>query len=331
MRGLMAGLLVLAALAAPAHAEPPPPDPTPTPAPTYRLNNPDEPAAGRPRPTVQNLPPTPRPVGEPLKLTSDQLIVEVDPAFPRVLRYTDRAGGAHLGGARAVPAVVLNGQPYETTVTARGHDTSTARYVLKFQQLPGVELDAAIWVKGRVTGFSIEAVRDTEAFRVQTVDLPGHDLVSVSSDQPGAATAFTRLDPNSTRTADVFTALTDRTPADPAPVGATYGIVSTSRLAAAVETNSTYDLPAGPTDKDAARLWHQARELPGGGIEVGVWSGQWTHRATGSPFTEDLPWPRSSSPPTPTATARWTGRTARSRSATSWSSRWAPSGPATAW
>ncbi|GAA3196755.1 endo-alpha-N-acetylgalactosaminidase family protein [Nonomuraea roseoviolacea] len=269
----------------------PPPDPTPAP-PSYDLASPDPLPTGAPAPTptAQAIAPKAAAVAEPLTISSDRLTVDLDPAFPRILRYTDRATGATLGGSTGVPAVVLNDRPYEVTVRPAGRDAASARYRLAFPALPGVSLETSVRVRGRVTTFAVDEVADTAAFRVNTIDLPGHDLVSVASDEPGAATAFTRLDPNSTRTADVFAAVTERTAPDPAPVGATYAIVNTARLAAAVESNSTYDRPAGPTDKDAARFWHQARTQPGGTVRVGVWSGQWTHRATGSPFTEERPW-----------------------------------------
>ncbi|MET9240342.1 endo-alpha-N-acetylgalactosaminidase family protein [Nonomuraea sp. NPDC003709] len=268
----------------------PPPDAEPTP--TYELPSPETPPTGTPppSPTAQNEPPRPTRVVRPIAISSPALRVELDPDFPRVLGYTDRASGATLGGSAGVPAVVLNGQARAATVALTGNDGATARYRLTFPDLGGVALGASIGVKGRVTTFRIDSVADTEAFRVNTIDLPGHDLVSVSSAQPGAATAFTRLDPNSTRTADVFAQVTPGTAPDDGPVGATYAIVNTDLLAAAIETNSTYDRPSGVTDRDAARLWHQARKDAGGTVSVGVWSGQWTHRATGSPFTEEPPW-----------------------------------------
>ncbi|GAA2207057.1 endo-alpha-N-acetylgalactosaminidase family protein [Nonomuraea monospora] len=264
--------------------------PTPAPAPTYELPSPEPRPTGAPppAPTAQNLPPTPARVAEPVVIASAALRVELDPAFPRVLGYTDLPSGATLGGSTGVPAVVLNGRPRPAEARLTGNDGAKARYRLDVGD--GVTLSASIGVEGRVTTFSIDEVRDTDAFRVTTIDLPGHDLVSVSGAQPGAATAFTRLDPNSTRTADVFARVTQETAAEETPVGATYAIVHTDRLAAAVETNSTYDQPSGATDRDAARLWHQARKDQDGTMRVGVWSGQWTHRASGSPFTDARPW-----------------------------------------
>ncbi|MGW4229219.1 endo-alpha-N-acetylgalactosaminidase family protein [Streptomyces sp. NPDC004980] len=228
-------------------------------------------------------------------LTSKQLAVTVADDFPRVLTYTDRASGAQLSGsAGPVTAVTLNGTAHPVRLTGAPRTTATtARYTLAFDDLPGVEIDASLSVSGRTTTFKVTAVRDTEAFRVGTIDIPGHDLVSVGSDDPGAATAFTRLDPDSTKTADVFAEVTGGTAADPAPVGASYALVNTGSLAAAVESNSTYDKPSGATGGDDARFWHQARKAGDGSVRVGVWSGQWTYRGEGAPKPEsgeDLPW-----------------------------------------
>ncbi|MFJ6101973.1 endo-alpha-N-acetylgalactosaminidase family protein [Streptomyces sp. NPDC092359] len=227
-------------------------------------------------------------------LTSSRLSVAVAEDFPRVLSYTDRATGARLLGSTVpVTRIVLNGTAREVRAKAAPVlRASSATYTLTFPELPGVEIDARLSVEGRTTTFRVTAVRDTEAFRVGTLDIPGHDLVSVGSSDAGAATAFTRLDPDSTRTADVFAQVTEGTAADTAPVGASYAIVSTGRLAAAVESNSSYDKPTGASARDGARFWHQARRT-GAETRVGVWSGQWTYRGEGAPkpATGDaLPW-----------------------------------------
>lgn len=233
-------------------------------------------------------------VGGDAVIGSDQLSVAVAEDFPRVLSYTDRATGARLLGSTApVTEIVLNGTAY--AVQAKGAPVLTATsaaYTLAFPALAGVEIDATLSVRGRATTFKVTAVRDTEDFRVGTLDIPGHDLVSVGSGDPGARTAFTRLDPDSTRTADVFAEITDATAAETAPVGASYALVNTDRLAAAVESNSSYDKPAGPSARDGARFWHQARRTATE-TRVGVWSGQWTYRGEGAPRPEsgdDLPW-----------------------------------------
>lgn len=248
----------------------------------FALTGPVLPAAADPAPAVAQA-----------VIGSAQLSVAVADDFPRVLAYTDRASGAELlGSTNPVDKVTLNGKAYAVAVKGAPVLTgSKASYTLTFPDLAGVEIDASLSVSGRATTFKVTAVRDTADFRVGTIDIPGHDLVSVGSADGGAETAFTTLDNDSTRTADVFGKVAADTPADASPVGASYAIVNTGRLAAAVESNSTYDKPSGKTGGDDARFWHQARKSADGSTRVGVWSGQWTYRGEGAPAPDkDLPW-----------------------------------------
>ncbi|WP_433166872.1 endo-alpha-N-acetylgalactosaminidase family protein [Kribbella sp. CA-247076] len=227
-----------------------------------------------------------------LTLRSNELTVTVGADFPRVIKYVDNASGQALGGQpEAISTVTIDGVARTARLaaptTVRG---GTASYKLAFDALPGVELDASLSVAGRVTTFRVDAVRDTEASRVHTIDIPDHDLVSVASTDAGATTAFTTLDPDSTRTADKITPITSATPAEPSATGAAYAFVNTSGLAAGIESNSVYDKPSGQSVDDGARFWHRARKAADGTTRVGVWSGQWTYRADTSPYTEPLPW-----------------------------------------
>ncbi|TCC57410.1 hypothetical protein E0H73_28885 [Kribbella pittospori] len=227
-----------------------------------------------------------------LTLRSNDLTVTVGADFPRVIKYVDNASGQALGGQPdTISTVTIDG------VARTAHlaepptvDPGRASYKLAFDALPGVELDASLSLTGRVTTFAIDAIRDTEASRVHTIDIPDHDLVSVASTDAGATTAFTTLDPDSTRTADKITPITATTPAEPSATGATYAFVNTSTLAAGIESNSVYDKPSGQSVDDGARFWHRARKSTDGSTRVGVWSGQWTYRADTSPYTEPLPW-----------------------------------------
>ncbi|WP_069170503.1 endo-alpha-N-acetylgalactosaminidase family protein [Streptomyces griseus] len=227
-------------------------------------------------------------------LTSEELSVAVADDFPRVLSYTDRAGGRLTGSTRPVTAVTLNGTAHPVHLEGAPRFTAgAARYTLAFADLPGVEIDAGLTLSGRTTTFAVTAVRDTVDFRVGTLEIPGHDLMSVASTDTGAATAFTRLDPDATKTADVFRDITADTPADPAPLGAAYAIVNTGSLAAAIESNSSYDKPSGATGGDDSRFRHETRREADGTVRVGVGSGQWTYRGEGAPAPAggaDLPW-----------------------------------------
>ena len=227
-----------------------------------------------------------------LTLRSAELTVTVGSDFPRVIKYADNASGQSLGGQPdALSTVTIDGTARTAHLAAAPTvDGGRASYTLAFDALPGVELDASLSLAGRVTTFAIDAVRDTDASRVHTIDIPDHDLVSVASTDTGATTAFTTLDPDSTRTADKITPVTAATPGEAAATGATYAFVNTSGLAAGIESNSTYDKPSGQSVDDGARFWHRARKASDGSTRVGVWSGQWTYRADTSPYTEPLPW-----------------------------------------
>ncbi len=227
-----------------------------------------------------------------LTLRSNDLTVTVGADFPRVIKYVDNASGQALGGQPdAISTVTIDGVARTAHLSAPPTVSGgRASYHLVFDALPGVELDASLSVSGRVTTFAIDAVRDTEASRVHTIDIPDQDLVSVASTDAGATTAFTTLDPDSTRTADKITPVTSATPAEPSATGAAYAFVNTSGLAAGIESNSVYDKPSGQSVDDGARFWHRARKAADGSTRVGVWSGQWTYRADTSPYTEPLPW-----------------------------------------
>ncbi|MFF0269644.1 endo-alpha-N-acetylgalactosaminidase family protein [Kribbella sp. NPDC004536] len=233
-----------------------------------------------------------RPADAAPALRSPELTVTVGADFPRVIKYVDNASGQALGGQPdAISTVTIDGVARTAHLVAPPAISDTkASYTLGFDAVPGVELDTSLSLAGRVTTFAIDAVRDTDASRVHTIDIPNQDLVSVSSTDAGATTAFTTLDPDSTRNADKITPVTASTPGEASATGAAYAFVNTSGLAAGIESNSTYDKPSGQSVDDGARFWHQARKGSDGSTRVGVWSGQWTYRADTSPYTEPLPW-----------------------------------------
>jgi endo-alpha-N-acetylgalactosaminidase len=225
-----------------------------------------------------------------LTLRSAELTVTVGADFPRVLAYTDNASGDSVTGrTEPVGAVLIDGVAHTPTLDgAPEPNGDRVGYRLTFADLPGVALDTSLSLDGRVTTFRVDAVHDTAAARVHTVEIPGHDLVSARSTDPAAQVAAARVDLSVNRTGDTIYPVTKDTPADPTPVGSYYTLVSTGRLAAALETNSVYDKPTEATANDNGHFWRQARKS-GTDTVVGVWSGQWTYRADGAEDTEPLP------------------------------------------
>ena len=222
-------------------------------------------------------------------LNSPVLSVQVAEDFPAVLGYRHTAGG-QIGGATTTPtAVRINGTARTATVTGTQVDADTATYRLTFADLPGVELDAKLEVAGDVVTFAVTKVTDTAEHRVGTLDIPGHDLLSVSSDQAGATVNTAVVSADRTTNGDTHTEVTADLATTEKPVGSAYAIVDTDQLAAAIETNSVYDQSGGDSTNERGRIWRSVSATDSG-RRVGLWSGQWTYRATGSPYTEELPW-----------------------------------------
>lgn len=215
--------------------------------------------------------------GEPATLTSTELQVTVDPAFPQVVGYRHLATGESLHGrATTLDTVVLNGTAYQPEVSSEV-DAAEARYTLSFPTID-LTLSASLSVEGHVVTFTIDEVTESGSFRVNTIDIPQHDLVSVRSTDAQAQVAAAKVDLSTQRTGDTIYPVTDTTPANAAPIGSYFTLVSTGKIAAAMETNSVYDKPAGGSTDDNGHFWRQARKAASY-TEVGVWSGQWTYRA----------------------------------------------------
>ncbi|WP_329440690.1 endo-alpha-N-acetylgalactosaminidase family protein [Streptomyces sp. NBC_01426] len=227
------------------------------------------------------------PQAAPVTITSPELAVRVDPAFPRVVDYTRRATGDALNGNEdPITTLLVNGTAYTPTVTSTPSG-SAVDYVLTFS---GVTVRSRLSVTGSVVEFRVTAIEDTADLRVRTLAIPDHNLVSVRSDQPGAALATAVMHTATTGTGDTFTPITASTPADPAATTVMYGLVNTGRLAAAIDSNSLYDQPSGGTARENGRI---ARQIVAKGSHrrAGLWSGAWLHRAAGAADSETEPLP----------------------------------------
>ncbi|PJJ01348.1 endo-alpha-N-acetylgalactosaminidase [Streptomyces sp. 2333.5] len=223
------------------------------------------------------------------RLRSDALDVRVDTAFPRIVAYTDRGTGAVLHGQDTpVSEVLVDGTARTPHVTHRAR-ADRATYTLGFDG--GTRITVEIAVRGRQVTWRVTGIADTPALRIGTLEIPGLALLSVRSDQPGATLLAARIALDKATSGDTLVQVTADTPAEAAPTGCAYAVVATDELAAAVETNTVYDKPAGATAWENGRLWRQT--LKGEGfVKAQLVPGQWTHRAAGQPpgSTEPLPY-----------------------------------------
>ncbi len=223
-------------------------------------------------------------------LRSDALEVRVDTAFPRIVSYTDRGTGAVLHGQEtALTQVLIDGTARTPRVTHRAR-ADRATYTLAFDG--GTEITVEIAVRGWRTTWRVTDLTETPALRVGTLEIPGLALLSVRSDQPGAALLAARIELDKAKSGDTLIKVSDTTPAEAAPTGCAYAVVATDRLAAGIETNSVHDLPTGGTTWDNGRLSRQT--LKGDGfIKAQLVPGQWTHRAAGAPVAATDPLPQA--------------------------------------
>lgn len=223
-------------------------------------------------------------------LRTGALAVTVDAGFPQVIAYTDRAGGATMRGNDAtLTSIVVNGTAQPVDVVSRVDDRRAVDYVLTPTALPGVSIEARLSVKRNVVTIAVTKIVDPNGV-VDTLQIPDHRLVTVSSTEAGAAVAAANLSVNRNVSGDVFLPVTPATPLDAAPIGSNAIIANTGALAAAFATNALYDTSSGPSAKDAGNFWRQAVADGEGGVEVGIASGPWLYRAQGSDSTEELPW-----------------------------------------
>ncbi|MEV6580703.1 endo-alpha-N-acetylgalactosaminidase family protein [Streptomyces sp. NPDC051582] len=225
--------------------------------------------------------------GAPVTISSPELSVSVDSGFPRVVGYTRRATGDVLDGNEdTLSTVLVDGTAYTPTVTST-RSASAVDYVLSFS---GVTIRSRLSVTGSVVEFKVTAIEDTAALRVHSLAIPDHTLVSVRSDQPGAALATANMYTATTGTGDTFTPVTANTPVDPAATTVMYALANTAKLAAAIDSNSLYDTPSGGTARENGRISERVTDK-GTHRRAGLWSGAWLHRAAGAADTDTEPLP----------------------------------------
>ena len=227
-------------------------------------------------------------------LRSDALDVTVDTAFPRIVGYRDRESGAELSAQdEAVTTLLIDGKEHTPKVTSEPGD-SKITYTLALDG--GTTLTVEITVEGWKTDWRVTGIEDTGDAkpRVGTLEIPGLAFLAVKAGQKKPTLLAARVDIDKDKSGDTLVELTGSTPVDRDPLGCAYAVVSTSELAAAVETNTVYDKPDDTKGAtwDNGRLWHQTVKGKDGERTARVRCGQWTHRAATADEkdTEPLPY-----------------------------------------
>ena len=120
-------------------------------------------------------------------LRAGTFAVELDPAFPRIIRYTTDQGVLD-GQVAAANVVELNGHAETCRVSFCKLNAGAAEYKLAFP-------DAAIAVTLRVTvgkdavELRVTGIKENGATKLKTFAFPGNALLSLGPAQPDAAIA----------------------------------------------------------------------------------------------------------------------------------------------
>ncbi|MCR8644547.1 endo-alpha-N-acetylgalactosaminidase family protein [Paenibacillus sp. N1-5-1-14] len=220
-------------------------------------------------------------------IESTDLTVTLDDTFPKVVQYQWKANNALLYGQEdALTQVKINGTLYTPTVTF-SKTANTATYILNISSI-NVIITIQIKVIQNTVEFNVTNISDNGSTKVSSFEIPNHNLLSVRSNQTGAAFAGNRMYVSTTGTGDTMLNVTGTPTADSTPQGYMYGFLNTNQLSAGLWTNSVYDSPSGATAKENSRVMKQTVNKTSY-YRTGLWSGSWLYRASGSTQTEPLP------------------------------------------
>ncbi len=215
----------------------------------------------------------------PVVLGGESLEVAVDPAFPRIISYRLKPGGATLAGqAGEVTRVELNGKPEECGVafTRRGADAGEWR--LAFAAV-GIEVTLAVTVGGEGVELRVTEIAGSGAPTLVSLAFPGNALVCVSSDRPAAQLAALRAEGYGT-SKETLAAVASLPPMN-GPATGNYLFLSNGDVAAGI---------AGNHLRDVERVAWQVTAA-GGAKTCAAWRPVWQCREAHGAVLE-RPWTR---------------------------------------
>ncbi|MBI0150808.1 endo-alpha-N-acetylgalactosaminidase family protein [Bifidobacterium sp. M0353] len=197
-------------------------------------------------------------------LSTPEMSVQVRKHFPSVVQYTMTKldNRVMYGRHQDLRRLNINGIDMDLTdsdVTFTQQGTDKATYQLH-ARMPDQNIDATVtavlWLKANTLHLDITKIENGagEDHPIQTIALPGQDLVSVSSDQDGAQFTGARMSSNTQVPGDTTFPITDDTAVDPNKADYTYGFVSGGSLSAGLWSNSEHDgTTAGSSMSGGAR------------------------------------------------------------------------------
>ena len=120
---------------------------------------------------------------ESVTIASDEMTVELDKDFPRVIGYELSSGERMSGQEVPIRQVEINNKLYTPTVSQET-EGNTAKYHVAEAET-GISFDVVFRVEKNVLSMNIVNVSD-ETEKLYTLNFPGHSLVSISGVEAGA-------------------------------------------------------------------------------------------------------------------------------------------------
>lgn len=219
-----------------------------------------------------------------ITIASNEMTVFLDRNFPRVEKYEMSTGEIMYGQEEILDSIKINGSIYRPQVDFTKTNDSEVEYVLNIGDID-VILTAKLEVVENKLFFDITDIKENGDTLVNDIEIPNHSLISVHSDQEGAAFAGSRMYTAVAGSGDVFTSLENNTNVDDSPMNYMYAILNTNELAATLWTNA---IPDYSTDTDNDRIYKQSVRKDDYYV-TSLWSTSWLYRPEKIDETEPLP------------------------------------------
>ena len=214
-------------------------------------------------------------------IQSKQLKVSVDNNFPRIAEYCWKATAASIKGqSKELSTILINGEEFTPRVTSVAN-TNKVQYSLDFQDID-IHIDFKIEVVNNVVEFDVTKVIENGAFKVHTIEIPHHNLISIQSNEKNGVFSGSKMYTAVEGNGDTFQKLNPKTPTDSIPQGYLYAIVNNDKLSCALWTNAVQE----KTDK--YRIIKQTTS-ENDHLETAIWSGSWIYRANKMDAPSPLP------------------------------------------
>ena len=220
-------------------------------------------------------------------IASNQMKVEVDQNFPRVIKY--ELNSKVLNGSEDVLNTIrINGIDYVPKVTYTEAADNKADYVLTVDEL-NVVIFLSITVEENTLDFKVTKVEENGTTRIHTIEIPNHSLASVRSTEAGAEFAGSRMENAVYKKGDVYQDVSGTPTVDSTPKNYMYAFINNDELAAGVWSNAFGDTNKD-ADNDNHRIVKQTTEKTGYS-RTALWSASWVYRGNEMPddITEPLP------------------------------------------